>query len=109
MRSLVLLVPLLAGTLAFLQTGCRPSTSAPIQNGHTIKAHGVTYRVPWENGGHTELPSKFTYEGESGTITEIGGKLRVNGKSYGSVQSGDTVSLLEKGRVLINDAERLPE
>jgi hypothetical protein len=64
--------------------------------------------VPWENGGSTELPWKFTYEGESVTITEVGGKLTVNGKEYGRVQAGDTVSVLKRRKVLINAVERLP-
>jgi len=44
--------------------------------------------------------------GEPFTISEIGGRLRVDRKDYGRVQAEDTVSVLKGGKVLVNDAER---
>lgn len=37
-----------------------------------------------------------------------GKKLTVNGKDYGALSTGDTVDLREKGKVLVNGAERVP-
>ena len=64
----------------------------------------MTFKAQW--------PTSFTYEGEQGesfTISEIGGRLRVDRKDYGRVQAGDTVSVLKGGKVLVNDAERTPQ
>ena len=77
--------------------------------GNTIQGRGVTYILPWETSSQTDTPSAFQYKGETVTVSEVGGQLTVNGKRYGGVKAGDTVSLIEKGKVLVNDSERQPQ
>jgi hypothetical protein len=99
-----------SSVLAVLLTACgKPTVAVTVQSDRTIEAHGIKYRVPWETSSHTQWPTSFTYEGEPFTISEIGGRLRVDRKDYGRVQAGDTVSVLKGGKVLVNDAERTPQ
>ena len=84
----------------------KASVTVGIGNEQKIAAHGINYSVPWETGDYVDTPKEFAYHGESVTVSEVGGQLMVNGKSYGRVKSGDTVSLMTKGVVQVNGIVR---
>lgn len=93
-----------------LLASCKKATVAVgVANDRTIQAHGISYRVPWETSSVGDTPWKFSYEGESVTISEEKGQLTVDGKKYGTVKAGDTVSVPSKGTVLVNDTPRTAE
>jgi hypothetical protein len=87
--------------------GCgKVDVSVAGRNNRTIQARGVTYIVPWETSSHEETATDFSYKGESVSVSESGGKLLVDGKPFGVVKSGDTVSAVAKGVVLVNGSAR---
>jgi hypothetical protein len=105
MRYLIL--SLTASLLVLVGCG-KSGVSDEARNRHVFKGHGVQYELPWEGFTSSDRPGSFTYEGTNLKISEIGGNLTVNGTNYGAVKAGDTVSLLTKGKVLINGMPREP-
>ena len=90
-----------------LLAGCgKVGVSVDGGSGRTIQARGVSYVVPWETSNHDDTPAGFSYKGETVTIAEVGGQLTVDGKRYGTLKAGDTVSLLTKGTVVVNGTAR---
>jgi hypothetical protein len=98
--------------------GCQkaepPKVEAPpvpidIKSGRLITAGGVKYYVPPERGSHTDGPGEFKFECENLRLIVSNGKVQVNGKSFGTVKSGDTVSFLNKGHVFVNGELRPPQ
>jgi hypothetical protein len=96
--------------LLLVLAGCgKPGVSDEARNRHVFKARGVQYELTWEDFlSMEERPGSFSYEGKRFKISEILGNLTVNGTNYGAVKGGDTVSLLTKGKVLINGTPREP-
>ena len=73
-----------------------------------ITAAGITYLLPVEKETHGENLEGFTYKGESVTVSESGLELTVDDKSYGTLKTGDRVSLIEQGKVYVNGVAREP-
>jgi hypothetical protein len=92
--------------LLTVTSGCfKGSVSVGVGNDRTLTGRGVKYIVPWENGSHTETPRGFEYKGESLTITEQAGQLAINGRPFGTVAPGDTVSFTN-GVTFVNGQRR---
>ena len=90
-------------------------TTVTNSNGSTttsVQAAGVTILLPVEKKSPTEVMTsasgdgKFSYSSSSVNVSIDGGKLTVDGKDYGTSAAGDKVDLRNKGKVLVNGAER---
>jgi hypothetical protein len=93
-------------SLAGLVSGCfKGSVSVGVGDNRTLTGRGVTYIVPWENASHNETPAGFEYKGETLTIVEQNGQLLVNGRAFGRVNPGDTVSF-SNAVTLVNSQPR---
>ena len=96
---------LLLSLLAF--TSCK--FKASISGGSELKGEGITFQVPTETSSSTEGTGGISYDGESVKAKTDGKTLTVDGKGYGDLKAGDVVNLREKGKVLVNGAERAPQ
>jgi len=89
MKSKLIVLFALMGLLS----GCfKGSVTVGVGDNRTLTGRGVTYIVPWETGSHNETPGGFEYKGESLAIAEKNGQLMINGRGFGRVSPGDTVS-----------------
>jgi len=79
------------------------------QNWRTVQARGITYIVPLDFHSSSESDWGFDCRGMTFALSERNGQLTVDGLPYGSVKTGDTVSVANKGTVLVNDTPRQPE
>ncbi|WCJ60095.1 hypothetical protein NXS98_02930 [Fontisphaera persica] len=107
----------LAAVLAFLPA-CKekaaappPATSAPIvkTGGRELVGGGVKFLIPLEeSSGHSDSAVGLTYESPTLRVTLARGILYVNATNFGNVKPGDVVNLLNPGRVIVNDQDRVP-
>jgi hypothetical protein len=58
-------------------------------------------------GGHGGQPRNLAIKNNSGNVTIDGGRLSVNGRSYGAVRDGDDISI-DGDTVKVNGAVRAP-
>ena len=77
-----------------------------VSNGAELNGEGITFLVPTETSSSSSGSGGITFDGESVKAKTDGKKLTVNGKDYGALSTGDKVDLREKGKVLVNGAER---
>ncbi len=98
---------ILLSLFAFMSlTACK--FKATVSNGQELKGEGITFLVPTETSSSSAGTGGISFDGKSVKAETDGKKLTINGKDYGVLTSGDTVDLREKGKVVVNGAERLP-
>ncbi len=97
--SISLLAVVLLGSCKF---------KASISSGTELKGEGITFQVPTESSSSSSGTGGIEFNGESVKAKTDGKTLTVDGKDYGTLKPGDVVNLREKGKVLVNGAERSP-
>ncbi|MCW1923345.1 hypothetical protein OKA05_12340 [Luteolibacter arcticus] len=97
------LLPLLA---VVLLGSCK--FKAVVSSGSELKGEGITFQVPDETSSSSSGSGGIEFNGESVKAKTDGKTLTVDDKDYGALKSGDVVDLREKGKVLVNGAERSP-
>lgn len=80
-----------------------------LKNGRLILHEGIKYYVPLEPGAHSDAPGEFRFECEGLRVFVTNKRIYVNGKKFGTIKEGDTVSFLNKGYVFVNGELRKPE
>jgi hypothetical protein len=81
---------------------------ATVSTGTELKGEGITFQVPDETSSSSSGTGGIEFNGESVKAKTDGKTLTVDGKAYGAMKPGDVVNLREKGKVLVNGAERSP-
>jgi len=81
---------------------------AVVSTGTELKGEGITFQVPDETSSSSSGSGGIEFNGESVKAKTDGKTLTVDGKDYGALKAGDVVNLREKGKVLVNGAERSP-
>ena len=87
--------------------GCMPSVRVTSSASETVTSHGITFHLPSQKSSSVDESSDgFAYKGDTMTIVETNGALTVNGTSFGTVKSGDTVDIDSSGAVVVNGTRR---
>jgi hypothetical protein len=104
--------------VVILAAGCGrgdPPTSSSASADH-LQAHGVRYDLPLM-GSATERATEFlgavrpdgiSWSGEGHTLEVTGGKVKLDGKSHGTIKQGDAVRLAPDGKLFVNGERRAP-
>jgi hypothetical protein len=78
--------------------------------------YGVRFYLPWKVDPNQIVASRphppavgFTLSNENWIVEYLDGHLKLNGKHYGTVKTGDRVKVTEDGKVLVNGEERQPD
>jgi hypothetical protein len=83
-------------------SGCgNQRTSTPVGYHYDVKGQ----QGSWQNG----YGSAFTATAGNNSVTVEDATLTVNGKNYGTLQSGDKISVDVEGKVEVNGAARSPQ
>jgi len=91
--------------LTILLCGCRPT--APTG---THRSGGVTYSFPNTTVDHYEdMNGDLVVKTNAYTFKTKNQALFLNDKPFGTVKSGDTVTVKETGTVFVNDVQRDPQ
>ena len=72
------------------------------------KGAGATFLLPSETSSGSSTASEFNHKGKTIEVIYKHSDLKVNGKSYGGLNSGDVVDLRLRGSVYVNNVERRP-
>jgi hypothetical protein len=99
-------IPVAAVLFVLSLSSCK--FEAKLTTGSELKGEGITFLVPTESSSASQGTGGIQYEGDSVKASTDGKSLTVDGKNYGTVKAGDVVNLREKGKVLVNGAERPP-
>jgi len=94
---------LLSVLVALFLASCDVQVSS---GGRRYVGAGVTFITPLETSNAIYGPHGIKYESENLKAETDGKMLAVNGKSFGTVQAGDTVDLTTPGIVKVNGAVR---
>src|SRR5271166_434599 len=88
-------------TLALVvAAGCSQSSS-------TTSAARYKYEVRGASGTYSNGEAEnFTVTGDQNAVSVQGGRLTVNGKGYGALNSGDSIVVDQSGKVTVNGAAR---
>ena len=84
---------------------CKISGSS---GGQHYAGGGVVFEVPLQSSTATNGPEGIDYKSANLAASTDGKTLTVNGKSYGTLTSGDVVSFMQVGVVKVNDVPRKP-
>lgn len=111
MKTIAILV---GASLLIAVAGCKdkpapPPAPAPIvkTGGRELTLSGSKFLIPFEDeSGHSDSPGGFTYQSPTLRVTMARGVLYVNSTNFGAIKAGDTVNLLNPGRVFVNDQQR---
>jgi len=93
--------------------GCRTKRTT---DEASLVFHGVRFYLPWKVDPDQIVASRprppavgFTLSNGNWILEYLDGRLKLNGKQYGTVKAGDTVKVTEDGKVLVNGEERQPD
>ena len=99
----VLSVFVISCLLAITLSACTASVNS---GGPRYEGAGITFVVPLQTSQVTNGPNGIDYRSDNLNASTDGKMLRVNGKSYGSVKSGDVVDFTTVGQVMVNGVAR---
>ncbi len=106
------LLPVLAVVLV-LGPGCGPKAG---QDSAGFAFYQVHFELPWKVDPAQIVESRppppaigFTLTGDGHVLELLNGRLRLDGKGYGTVKAVDRVKITEEGKVHVNGEERQPD
>ncbi len=116
LRAVVLAILVGAVALVAWQQIHKPQPRAgELPPGTAFDVGGVRVELPWP----VAAPAGVVWTGAFRYTTNtpdgqkqfelVNGRVRLNGKSYGTVKAGDRLRVTADGAVFVNDAERPPE
>lgn len=97
--------PIFTVFMVLCLVSCKPRTTSvtTVDAGFTLKAHGITYEVPYQKSASVDdSGGDYSYTGDTLAFSVKSGRLTVNGKDSGTVKAGDTVAIDKTGAVTIN-------